>query len=113
MPHTENSHAPFTSEIAPTAWSQLAHLPQETYLALMSRLRTLANMATMGRHPVPVPTSGAEVETSLSFVVGDLAALYEADFQARVIRLLELARRLPADPIRAPGEMPDNRASVG
>jgi hypothetical protein len=43
MPYTENSLSLFTSDIAPTAWLQIAHLAQETYLALLSRLRTLAN----------------------------------------------------------------------
>lgn len=96
---TGNTFALFTSEIAPTAWRQISRLPQDMYLALMARLRTLANLATVGRHPVPAPIRGANLETSLSFFLGDFAALYEVDFQGRVIRLLEIARRLPTDPI--------------
>jgi hypothetical protein len=95
MTLTENNLALFTSEIAPTAWKQISYLPQDMYLALQARLRTLANLATLGRHPVPAPIRGADLEASLSFLLGDFAALYEVDFQARVIRLLEIARRLP------------------
>jgi len=113
MPHTQDSLSPFTSQITPTAWGQIAQLPQEKYLALEERLRALANMATTGQHPVPVPSRGVEVECSLSFVVGDLAALYEVDFQARVIRLLEVARRLPMEPPKAQGGATDTRASAG
>lgn len=113
MPHTEDSPSPFTSEITPTAWGQISHLPRETYRALQERLQTLANMATTGRHPVPMPVRGAEVETSLSFVMDDLAVLYEVDFQARVIRLMEVARRLPMDPLKAQREAASPQASAG
>jgi hypothetical protein len=113
VPHPEDSPAPFISEITPKAWGQIAHLPRETYLALQERLVALANMATAGRHPVPVPARGAEVETSLSFVMGELVALYEVDFQARVMRLLEVARRLSIGPRKAQGEATDTWASVG
>jgi mRNA-degrading endonuclease RelE of RelBE toxin-antitoxin system len=99
MTLTENNLALFTSEIAPTAWKQISRLSQDMYLALQARLRTLANLATVGRHPVPAPIRGAGLETSLSFLLGDFAALYEVDFQARVIRLLEIAKRLPTDPL--------------
>lgn len=34
-------------------------------------------------------------------MVGDFAVLYEADFQERVIRLLEVTRRLPTQPLEA------------
>ena len=104
MPYTEDSSALFCREITPNASMQIAHLPQEVFVALLARLRTLASLASTGRHPVPVPLSGAGVETSLSFMVGDFAALYEADFRERVIRLLEVTRRLPTDPITAHGD---------
>ena len=113
MPHTENSRSPFTTAIAPIAWMQIALLPQDTYAALMQRLHSLVNLATSGRHPIPVQMKGADVETSLSFVVDDLAALYEADFQARVIRLQEVARRLPMNPCVAPDEAPERQGAGG
>lgn len=112
MTLTENQLALFTSEIAPTAWKQISHLPQDMYLALLARLRLLASLATVGRHPVPAPIRGADLETSLSFLLGDFAALYEVDFQGRVIRLLEIARRLPTDPLTVPMEKTDHRASA-
>jgi mRNA-degrading endonuclease RelE of RelBE toxin-antitoxin system len=109
---TGNNLALFTSEIAPTAWKQISRLPQDMYLALLARLRTLASLATVGRHPVPAPIRGANLETALSFLLGDFAALYEVDFQRRVIRLLEIARRLPTDPITVPTEKTDHRVSA-
>jgi hypothetical protein len=112
MTLTENQLALFTSEIAPTAWKQISRLPQDMYLALLARLRTLASLATVGRHPVPAPIRGADLETSLSFLLGDFAALYEVDFQGRVIRLLEIARRLPTDSHTVPTEKTDHRASA-
>jgi hypothetical protein len=112
MTLTGNHLALFTSEIAPTAWEQISRLPQDMYLALLARLRTLASLATVGRHPVPAPIRGADLETSLSFLLGDFAALYEVDFQGRVIRLLEIARRLPTDPYTVPTEKTDHRASA-
>lgn len=113
MTLTGNNLAVFTREIAPTARRQISHLPQEMSLALTARLRTLANLATVGRHPVPAPIRGADLETSLSFFLGDFAALYEVDFQSRVIRLLEIARRLPTDPLPVPIEKTtEHRASA-
>lgn len=99
MPSTEDSLSLFSSEIAPTAGQQFAHLPQETYRALLTHVRTLANLASLGWHPAPVPISGAGLKTSLSFRVGEVVALYEVDFQARVVRLLEVTRRLPTEPL--------------
>jgi hypothetical protein len=112
MTHTEDSSALFSREIAPTAWKQIAQLPQEVFVALLARLRILANLASTARHPEPVSLRGIEVETSLSFIVGDFAALYEADFQVRVIRLLEVTRRLPTDPVNAHGDAAASRTSL-
>ena len=70
MPSTEKSLSLFSSEIAPMAWEQLIHLPRETYLGLLARVRMLATLASLGRHPAPAPISGAGLETSLSFRVG-------------------------------------------
>jgi len=95
MAQLQQPHRPFIIEITPTAWKQISHLPQDTYLVLQERLRTLVELASTGRHPRPAPGHESPVEISSSFVVGDLAAIYEADHQARAIRLLEVARRLP------------------
>jgi hypothetical protein len=95
MPTPRSSLSMFSSEIAPTAWQQIAKLPQETSLSILTRLLTLANMASLGRHTFAASMGGTEAPTSLSFEVGDLAARYEADLQARVIRLLEV-RSLPS-----------------
>lgn len=99
---TENSSALFSREIAPTAWQQISQLPQEVFVALLARLRILANLASIEPYPAPVSLRGIEVETSLSFSVGDFAALYEADFHMRVIRLLEVTRRSPLDSVPVP-----------
>jgi hypothetical protein len=95
MAQLQQPHRPFIIEITPTAWKQISHLPQDTYLVLQERLRTLVELASTGRHPRPAPSHESLVEISSSFVVGDLAAIYEADHQSRAIRLLEVARRLP------------------
>ncbi|MFL5343648.1 MAG: type II toxin-antitoxin system RelE family toxin [Hyalangium sp.] len=90
MPHTEDSSSFFSREIAPTAWQQISELPQEVFVALLARLRVLASLASTGRHPGPEALCGMEI-------VGDFAALYEADFHMRVIRLLEVSRRRPTE----------------
>src|SRR5512140_2423792 len=104
MTHTDDSSALFSREIAPMAWQQIAQLPQDVFVALLARLRTLANLASTVRHPPPGLLRGIEVETSSSFTVGEFAALYEADFHMRVIRLLEVTRRPPTDPVHAHGD---------
>jgi hypothetical protein len=93
LAQTESSVCPFTVEITPTAWKQIAHLPQEMYRTLRERLRTVADLAPVSWHPLAA--CPPQVETTLSFMVGEFAALYEADPHARRIRLLEVARRLP------------------
>jgi mRNA-degrading endonuclease RelE of RelBE toxin-antitoxin system len=95
LAQTESSVCPFTVEITPTAWKQIAHLPQETYRVLRERLRAVAELAPVSWHPLAARP--LQLETSLSFRVGEFAALYEADPHARRIRLLEVARRLPTD----------------
>jgi hypothetical protein len=113
MPHTEPSCAEFTTEITPTAWMQIAYLPHSTYCDLVERLLALAKLASQGRHPVPLPIRGEVVETSMSFVMGDMVVLYEADFRARVIRLREVARRLPTAPLKSYREVAGDRAAAG
>jgi mRNA-degrading endonuclease RelE of RelBE toxin-antitoxin system len=97
MADPDHSPCPFTVEITPTAWKQIARLHQETYRVLRERLCTLADMASAGQHPFPVPTCAEGVVVSLSFVVDDFAALYEVDTHSRILRLLEVARRLSTD----------------
>jgi mRNA-degrading endonuclease RelE of RelBE toxin-antitoxin system len=100
MAQTESSFQPFTVEIMPTAWKQIAHLSQDMYRVLRERLRTLADLASAGWHPWQVPIHTTHVQASLSFMMGEFAALYEADTRSRVIRLLEVARRLPTEGAR-------------
>lgn len=83
------------------------------YLILQERLRTLVELASTGRHPRPAPSHASLVEISSSFVVGDLAAIYEADHQSRAIRLLEVARRLPTTTLPAREESSGNSSSSG
>jgi mRNA-degrading endonuclease RelE of RelBE toxin-antitoxin system len=97
----ESSLRPFTVEISPTAWKQIAHLSQDMYRVLRERLRTLADLASVGCHPVHISTGKARVQATMSFMVGDFAALYEADPHSRIIRLLEVARRLPTSARKA------------
>jgi hypothetical protein len=95
LAQTDSSVCPFTVEITPTAWKQIAHLPQEMYRVLRERLRAVADLAPVSWHPLA--ERPPQLKTSLSFTVGEFAALYDADPQARCIRLLEVARRLPTD----------------
>jgi hypothetical protein len=97
MAQTETYLPPFTVEIMPTAWKQIAHLSQEMYRVLRERLQLLADLASAGWHPTLLPIHTAQVQGSLSFMVGNFAALYEADPHSRIIRLIELARRLPTE----------------
>jgi hypothetical protein len=113
MAQLQKPHRPFIIEITPTAWKQIAQLPQDTYLALQERLRTLVELASTGRHPRPAPSHEPLVEISSSFVVGDLAAIYEADHHSRAIRLLEVARRLPTDTLAAHEESSSNSSASG
>jgi hypothetical protein len=113
MAQLQKPQHPFIIEITPTAWKQIAHLPQDMYLVLQERLRTLVELASAGRHPRPAPGHESPVEISSSFVVGDLAAIYEADHQTRAIRLLEVARRLPAATLPADEESPSSSSSSG
>ncbi|HEX8698499.1 MAG TPA: hypothetical protein VF815_06670, partial [Myxococcaceae bacterium] len=91
------SFLPFTVEILPTAWKQIAYLSQDMYRQLRERLCMLADMASAGWHPSALPIHVGQVHSSLSVMVGDFAALYEVDPHTRLIRLLEVARRLPTE----------------
>ncbi len=97
MAQTESSFLPFTVEIMPTAWKQIAHLSQDMYRVLRERLRVMADLASAGWHPSTLPIRTEQVQSSLSFMVGNFAALYEVDPRSRLIRLLEVARRLPTE----------------
>src|SRR5687768_4780799 len=97
MAQTESSLQPFTVEIMPTAWKQIAYLSQDMYRMLRDRLKMLAELATAGWHPSALPIHTGRVQGSLSFVVGNFAALYDVDPHSRLIRLLEVARRLPTE----------------
>ncbi len=97
MAQTETNFQPFTVEIMPTAWKQIAHLSQDMYRVLREKLQLLADLASSGWHPSALPIHTAQVQGSLSFIVGNFAALYEADAYSRTIRLIELARRLPTE----------------
>lgn len=97
MAQTETYLQPFTVEIMPTAWKQIAHLSQDMYRVLREKLQLLADLASSGWHPSALPIHTAQVQGSLSFMVGNFAALYEADAYSRTIRLIELARRLPTE----------------
>ncbi len=109
----QQPHRPFIIEITPTAWKQISHLPQDMYLVLQERLRTLVELASTGRHPRPAPGHESLAELSSSFVVGDLAAIYEADLEARAIRLLEVARLLPTSAQPAQQESSGSSSSSG
>jgi mRNA-degrading endonuclease RelE of RelBE toxin-antitoxin system len=100
MARTESSLQSFTVEIMPTAWKQIAHLSQDVYRMLRERLRMLADLASAGWHPSAMPIHTGQVRSSLSFMMGDYAALYEVDLHSRLIRLLEVARRLPTETLR-------------
>ncbi len=113
MVQRQQPQRPFIIEIIPTAWKQIAHLSQDMYLVLQERLRTLVELASTGRHPRPAPSRESLAEVSSSFVVGDLAAIYEADHQARAIRLLEIARRLPTSTPPAHEESSGSSSSSG
>lgn len=93
MPAPQTAPRPFIVEIRPTAWQQIAPLSQDIHLALLARLSTLAELASLGPPSAPVPSQEAPGEPSLSFVVGDLTARYEVESQARSVRLLGIARR--------------------
>jgi mRNA-degrading endonuclease RelE of RelBE toxin-antitoxin system len=97
MARTESTLQQFTVEIMPTAWKQIAHLSQDMYRMLRERLKMLADLASAGWHPSAVPIHTGQVQSSLSFVVGNFAALYDVDPHSRLIRLLEVARRLPTE----------------
>jgi mRNA-degrading endonuclease RelE of RelBE toxin-antitoxin system len=89
MAQTDSFRPPFTVEIVPMAWRQIAQLSQDMYRLLREQLRTLADLATVGRHPGAVRT--ARIQASMSFEVGEFIAQYEVDPRSRVIRLLEVA----------------------
>ena len=97
MAQTESNFQPFTVEILPTAWKQIAHLSQDMYRVLREKLQLVADLATAGWHPSSLPIHSAQVQGSLSFMVANFVALYEADAFSRTIRLIELARRLPTE----------------
>lgn len=97
MAQTESSVQPYTVEIMPTAWKQIAYLSQDMYRMLRERLKMLAELASAGWHPSALPIHTGQVHSSLSFVVGNFAALYEVDPHSRFVRLLEVARRLPTE----------------
>jgi mRNA-degrading endonuclease RelE of RelBE toxin-antitoxin system len=97
MAQTEITLQPFTVEILPTAWKQIAYLSQDMYRMLRERLRMLAELASAGWHPSALPIHTGQVQSALSFMVGNFAALYEVDPHSRLIRLLEVARRLPTE----------------
>ena len=98
---------PFTVENMPTAWKQIAHLSQDMYRLLREKLQLLADLASTGWHPSALPIHSAQVQGSLSFMVGNFAALYEADAYSRTIRLIEMARRLPTEkPKSGPEDAP-------
>lgn len=113
MAQLQQPQRPFIIEITPKAWKQIAQFPQDMYLVLQERLRTLVELASAGRHPSPASGHESPVELSSSFVVGDLAAIYEVDHQAGAIRLLEVARRLPAITFQDNEESPSSRSSSG
>lgn len=113
MAQLQKPQRPFIIEITPKAWKQIAQLPQDMYLVLQERLRTLVELASAGRHPSSASSHESPVELSSSFVVRDLAAIYEADHQAGAIRLLEVARRLPATMLPVDEETSSSRSSSG
>jgi len=85
---------PYTIDISPAAWRQLASFPRETYLVVQERLRALAVLATEGRLPVPHSAQGGGKAASATFIVGDFAARYEADARARAVRLVAVENRM-------------------
>lgn len=99
MASGKNLLRPYSVEIAPAAWAQVAQLPRESYVALQERLRALAEQASSRR----LFREGAP---ALSVALGDFVARYEVDEAREVLRLLEVARvaRGPAEV--APGVAP-------
>jgi hypothetical protein len=104
MATDNNAAPPFTVDISPAAWRQLASFPRDTYLKVQGQLSDLAALATAGRLPLPHPVQGGETKSSATFIVGDFAARYELDTSARAIRLVAVENRLRTAPHEAGDE---------
>jgi mRNA-degrading endonuclease RelE of RelBE toxin-antitoxin system len=89
-----SSPSPYSVEVAPAAWKQLAHLTTDDYGVLQQRLTALSVLASEGRLPDPRALKDMGVETTLSFPVGDFVLLYQVDRTRAAIRLTEVALRL-------------------
>lgn len=87
----------YTVEISPPAWNQLAHLTLETYRRIRDELDAVASALGQGHGPALAPrvTPGGHEPSRLSVVVDEVIALYDVDHERRIVRLLEVARRLP------------------
>ncbi len=86
--------SPYSIDIAPAAWRQLASFSQDEYRLVQERLRELAALATEGRLPVTPSEQGAAAEAAGTFIVGSFAARYVADEKSRTVRLMALENSL-------------------
>ncbi len=94
MTSPTTSLSPYSVEVAPTAWRQLAHLSTDDYGILQQRLTALATLASEGRLPDPRTVQDAGLDSALSFRVGDFVLLYQVDLARAAIRLTEVTLRL-------------------
>jgi hypothetical protein len=87
MPRDKSTVPPYSIDISPVAWRQLASIPQDVYLLVQQRLRELAAQAAEGRLP---SAGGLSREALASFIAGNLTARCVADGYARTVRLMVL-----------------------
>lgn len=92
MASAKNMLRPYRVEITPAAWKQVAHLPQDAYVALQEWLRTVAERVSVERGSLTGSRAESPSPGDCSFTWGDLSARYEVDTERQVVRLTELAR---------------------
>lgn len=86
--------SPYSIDIAPAAWRQLASFHQDAYRQVQERLWELAALATEGRLPAPSSEQGPGAEAAGTFTVGHFSARYVADVKTRTVRLVALENTL-------------------
>lgn len=88
-PESLSNH--YTVEISATAWTQMQHLPLETYKRVRQELDAVA-ARLRPETPAPVPRKRSRPVETRTLMVESLVALYDVDPERRRLTLREISR---------------------
>lgn len=86
---------PYTVDISPSAWGQLATLATDDYGRIRTKLNALAAQLSEAQPPhAPTPQPEVRSEDARAFVFAGYAVLYAVDAERRRVTVVEVARRI-------------------